>query len=138
MRYFPADYWNDPDKQTVHTPVGEACLHCEEPIRDGDPGMLMPHFDGESARERPYHRECMLRGVVGSVGHQLKRCSCRGGQQEDPPFLSRRRQALAAVFLFERSWAGLVSLLPSNYRTLPPEEQLAIETALGLPGAWCQ
>jgi hypothetical protein len=48
-----------------------------------------------------YHRECHLRQVTGSVGHQLRQCSCYGGDREDPPELSVRDAARAAVALWE-------------------------------------
>ena len=41
--------------------------------------------------------------VVGSVGHQLGRCSCFGGDEDDPPGMTVREAALAAVDLYERN-----------------------------------
>ncbi len=78
----------------VPTPVGENCLHCEEPIKEGDEGEIMP--------PRPVHRECLLRMVIGSVGHQQGRCSCYGGNEEDPPGMTKRQAAIAAAELFDQ------------------------------------
>lgn len=44
------------------------------------------------------HTECGLRSIVGSAAHQLKECSCFGGQREDPLGMSRHEAAkLAAI-----------------------------------------
>lgn len=77
-------------------PVGERCLHCREPIAVGDCGFVQPYV----SRSLAFHRECMLRNLLGSVGHQRKRCSCYGGTEEDPPGMTKRQAALAAVLLF--------------------------------------
>lgn len=69
------------------------CLHCGEPIIDGDP--IVPNA-GE-----PLHNVCFTRMLVGSVGHQRKRCSCFGGTEEDPPNLTKRQAAIAAAYFFE-------------------------------------
>lgn len=68
----------------VATPVGAVCLHCAEPIEDGDQGVMRPYLtetDGYAARGewRPAHRECDLRSMVGSVAHLEGRCVCDGG-----------------------------------------------------------
>jgi hypothetical protein len=90
----------DPDIARSQTPVGEPCLRCEEPIAPGDSGYTMPYVAEGGVAERALHRECFLRGVVGSVGHQQRRCSCYGGTLEDPPGLTRREAAAAAVRLY--------------------------------------
>lgn len=62
------------------------CVWCDERIAPGD------------AREPgPMHYECQLRSILGSVGHQLKQCSCYGGTREDPPNMTRRQAAVAAA-----------------------------------------
>lgn len=73
----------------------KACLWCAEPVspEETDPVCLF------------YHRECQLRSTLGSVGHQLRRCPCYGGDLEDPPELSKRDAARAAVLL-HRALAG--------------------------------
>jgi len=67
------------------------CDHCSTPI---EPADLADHVHGGR-----FHYFCIVRMVVGSVGHQLQRCSCYGGDASDPPRLSRREAALAACYL---------------------------------------
>lgn len=89
------------DLQQVPTPVGQRCMHCEEPIAGDDDGLLMPALHADrTATVEALHRECDLRMVIGSVGHQLKRCSCFGGTMDEPPGMSRRDAARAAEILF--------------------------------------
>ena len=83
----------------VDTPVGEDCLYCWEPIQEGDSGEMIPVYE---VGLRPIHRECLLRLALGSVGHQQRRCSCYGGEEEDPPGLTKRQAALAACEFFGR------------------------------------
>lgn len=90
------------DGEVVPTPVGEKCLWCEEPVVEGDRGVVTPFMDTDGQREAAQHRECLLRSIFGSVGHQLKRCSCFGGTEEDPPGATRREAAKAAVALFDK------------------------------------
>jgi hypothetical protein len=90
----------------VATPVGAVCLWCDEPILPGDQGQLLPQAQLAGDVEasplwRPVHRERLLRQVLGSVGHQQGRCSCFGGDEGDPPGMSRREAALAALEYFE-------------------------------------
>jgi hypothetical protein len=49
-------------------------------MRDGEECPMLAGF----------HHECAARMVLGSVGHQLRMCSCFGGGLEDPPGFSRR------------------------------------------------
>lgn len=74
------------------------CPHCHEPILDGEDTRRMPHLGADGATTmRTYHRECLTRIIVGSVGHQLQRCSCYGGADEDPPGATPREAARAAL-----------------------------------------
>jgi hypothetical protein len=50
-----------------------------------------------------WHRECMVRQVVGSVGHLQRRCPCYGGTETDPPEMTRREAARAACELYHRT-----------------------------------
>jgi hypothetical protein len=83
-RYF-GDPWDAPfveDALRVPTPVGEPCLTCDEPIAEGDQGMVTSYlyegFNGALAqREAAQHRECMLLGVVGYLAGQ---CQCFPGK----------------------------------------------------------
>lgn len=83
---------------TRTTPVGETCIDCGEIIVAGDYGQTTVLVDLEgNVRPAVQHRECLLRHVVGSVGHQLGKCSCFGGDYEDPPGMTKREAARAAV-----------------------------------------
>ena len=82
--------------EVVDTPVGQTCARCREDIAAEDPGYLVPHLDENGESERPYHRECFLRGVFGSVAHQKGECYCFGGDGEDDPDLTVREAAKAA------------------------------------------
>jgi hypothetical protein len=73
----------------IDVPVGERCTYCVEDILAGDRGLLLSG--------QPLHLECYVRSVAGSVGHQRHRCSCYGGNEEDPPGVTRREAALAAL-----------------------------------------
>ncbi len=89
------------DLEEVPTPVGAPCFYCEEPIVEGDLGVVMPFMDVDGDKEVAEHRECLLRSIFGSVGHQKGTCSCHGGEEEDPPGMTKREAAKAAVELFE-------------------------------------
>lgn len=101
MAYFGD--WSAPitrDIPKIDTPVGDTCIHCEEPIGEGDDGIR--YANGPVA-----HYECQLRSVVGGVNHILGRCSCCGGTEDpDPPGMTRREAAKAAVRLYERRRYG--------------------------------
>jgi hypothetical protein len=105
------------------TPVGVLCMSCEEPIEEGDRGVMMPQggLDELAARLDPLglvtvgsvrgvaqHLECQLRSVLGSVGHIEGRCSCVGGDFEDPPGLTPREAAIAAVAAWERRYGSRI------------------------------
>lgn len=74
------------------------CCHCDEPIRIDD--HIESYCNGPMA-----HRECFMRQAIGSVAHQEKRCSCfiPGSDCGDPPGMTRREAAKAAVELFYRT-----------------------------------
>ena len=122
-------------EQRVPTPVGKQCMWCSEPIAAGDQGHVMPTisirrsppwwaFWREGWREGlknqfqsvphaelgAYHRYCLTRAVVGSLGHQMGLCPCHGGTTEDPDDLTPREAAKAASIYFE--WNMLASVSP--------------------------
>lgn len=74
------------------------CPYCEEPIGPFDltDGIT---YNGEPARA---HWECAARAVLGSVGHLNKKCSCYGGHEEDPPGMTKREAARAALHLYQK------------------------------------
>jgi hypothetical protein len=57
----------------VDTPAGEPCLHCDEPIADGDRGLLMPVRSTDRVEIRPVHLECDLRSTLS---HWMRQCRC--------------------------------------------------------------
>lgn len=63
------------------------CQWCEEEV---------PAADAEEGSE--LHTECAFRAVVGGLNHLRGRCSCCGGDQlPDPPELTKREAARAAL-----------------------------------------
>jgi hypothetical protein len=76
------------------------CYWCEEPVTEAERPLAKLNLAGQWN-----HYECGLRSVIGSVGHQQKRCSCYGGTEEDPPGATRREaaRAAAAYFLAEQA-----------------------------------
>lgn len=107
--------------ERVPAPAGTPCFHCEEPIAADDDGLLVasPAADG-GWKQLPVHMECNLRIVVGSVGHQNAKCSCFGGTEEDPPGMTKRQAAAAAVRLFYARHAE--ALLVSPTAVVGPEK----------------
>lgn len=95
-------------REHLPTPVGQACLYCEERIVLGDQGVVMPlvmgpvHGGAADARSAPEHLDCMLRLAIGSVSHQRRECACYGGAEaDDPPQMTKRQAAEAAVRYWE-------------------------------------
>jgi hypothetical protein len=80
----------------VATPVGLECSYCSESIQEGDQGFV-------GFYHAVLHLECLLRQAVGSVAHQRGTCSCYGGAEEDPPGMTLRQAARAAVENYEDS-----------------------------------
>lgn len=79
--------------------ASEECFHCGEPIAPGD--RTNPHATpgtcGGSVLMRMCHWECSARAILGSVGHIRGQCTCYGGTQDDPPGMTKREAARAAV-----------------------------------------
>jgi hypothetical protein len=69
------------------------CLFCDEEVRPQDKTRTVNESD-------LVHLECMMRQVVGSVGHQNGTCSCFGGSDEDPPGMTKREAAQEALALW--------------------------------------
>jgi hypothetical protein len=98
--YFFGESWDvpmlDEDAVMVPTPVGVPCGHCEQPIDDGEQGLIRIFLDVDlHSSARPVHRECDLRMALGGVNHLRRRCTCCGGTEPpDPPWASRREAAL--------------------------------------------
>lgn len=104
MKWF-GTYWGASIcNETPHvvTPVGKLCAWCGEPLVEGDQGVCIDNISerqGVEVNEQPHHRDCFLRSICGSVGHQLKRCSCYGGTEDDPVGMTKREAATAAANL---------------------------------------
>jgi len=92
----------------VATPVGQSCAYCAEPIAADDWGFLVPLIAEHEATIEPWHRECFLRQITGSVSHVLKVCGCYvpGATETDPPELSLREAAKLAVEEWEKVEKG--------------------------------
>ncbi len=90
------------------------CMWCDEPVAESDLRAL-PISGGMM------HRECGIRMVLGSVAHLERRCSCfvdidsrlacMDDPPGDPPGMTRREAARAAVELATRqgklaNWPG--------------------------------
>ena len=100
MRWFGTS-WGAPlneDCPQVPVPVGAMCLWCSEIVAEHETGVI--YSNGPVA-----HFECFLRQTYGSVGHQRGLCSCNGGPgtMNDPPDMTKRQAARAAVYEFERN-----------------------------------
>lgn len=80
------------------------CFHCKEPVLPGEeaPQNVRSFNADGTVRVDEWHRECALRSIIGSVGHLRGTCSCNGGAEDDPPGMSRREAARAAVAEWER------------------------------------
>lgn len=103
------------DSPQMPTPAGAQCGHCNEPIEPDADGFIVPAVlsvgaDGAGViGDMPMHRNCHLREIVGSIAHQQRRCSCfvPGSVDEDPPGMTPRQAADAAVAYYERKYETL-------------------------------
>lgn len=95
--YFGKLWWWPDERPTIIQPPPMQCFRCHEPIAPEDSGLVMGLVLEGGCASIAYHRECHLRMIVGSLGHQMKRCSCYGGTEEDPPNMTRREAAKAAA-----------------------------------------
>jgi hypothetical protein len=86
-------------------PLYPECPHCGDAILPWDDRVATN--DGAL----PWHRECLMRGIVGSVGHQLGRCRCFGGTEDDPPGMTPREAARASMEMYEERmrWAEMMA-----------------------------
>lgn len=105
VKFFGPRAWGlaiEEPRLMVEPPAGVTCERCGEGFAPSDYGTIIPFIEASgSARPAYEHRECTLRGIVGSVGHQLRECGCFGGTYDDPPGLTKREAARAAVELYE-------------------------------------
>ena len=86
--------------------LARRCLRCNEPILPDEKHDETTYIDEHGqALLSSLHRECAIRSIVGSLGHQLGMCSCHGGTFEDPQELTKRQAAIAAARLAQL-WRG--------------------------------
>lgn len=90
----------------IATPLWGTCLHCDEPVAEGDQGTLLPVVSADESGApvcsvRPQHRECQLLAALGSRAHRQRQCSCYG-HVEPPEALSLRDQARLLLAELER------------------------------------
>jgi hypothetical protein len=104
MQWFSPDEhgWNsalNADNPRVPIPVGQACFHCTELITEQDDGF-------QDYVGHPFHRNCFLRLICGSVAHIERRCSCfvPGSECHDPEGMTLRQAADAAVAAMRRDF----------------------------------
>lgn len=104
--YFGA-WWDAPmtdDLEQVPTPVGEPCIHCGEPVVEGDQGTFMVDAQDPPYRLVPVHRECGLRAVMGGIGHHENHaywCTEKG----DPDGGRSYRQSALEVWAMVNRWS---------------------------------
>jgi hypothetical protein len=103
----------------VPVPVGEPCENCGEAIEDGDQGFSTavigtPLDVQQTVKTIHYHHDCFLVQVVGTLGHQAGRCSCYGGTESNPPELTRREAATAAVRAYQMRRSGGLRAFDEN------------------------
>jgi len=79
--------------------MSEPCVYCGELVLDGERDSWLLNATA--------HLECSARAILGSVAHQEGRCSCfvEGSAEEDPPGMTKREAARAALGLAKRRWA---------------------------------
>lgn len=74
------------------------CDFCGEEVEPEEAERVIACLKNGSA-----HSDCLMRSVVGSVGHQNKQCSCFGlVDVSEPEGLSRRQCARNAAEEFRR------------------------------------
>lgn len=84
------------DIEQVPTPVGKECILCEEYIVDGDRGFMVPHLIGTSFEEKPTHRECVARSILGGIEHLTAPTGHPLGSCYDNTTLTYRESSLQA------------------------------------------
>lgn len=106
--------WMKDEKDPIEVTTGDRCPNCGEGFVVGERGYPTPHhYTSGKVEITHYHHECIVRMVVGSVGHQTKQCPCFGGKLDDPPGMSRREAAREAFKLMMARTAQRVESAPS-------------------------
>jgi hypothetical protein len=87
------------DSEHVETPVGLPCVECDEPIAEGEDGVMVGvvHLGPRKSHHTflgAIHKECMLLASVGPLAHLDKKCCCYGGDGHDSG-MTMRQESLA-------------------------------------------
>lgn len=90
--------------ETLPAPPPMVCFRCAEWIAPTDLGVVQSLVSMEGPACIAYHYECHARMLLGSLGHQQGRCSCFGGHEEDPPDMTVREAAKAALAFAQRKF----------------------------------
>lgn len=111
MRWFGQAYGAPYERDCEHvaTPVGQPCAWCHESFTPADDGLILPVLGDPEQSSAAYHYECHLRLIIGGVNHQLHLChcdGCAGVLPPDPPHMTRREAAHAAVTTMETMRRG--------------------------------
>lgn len=79
-----------------HRPL--LCHYCGEPVPEPEPEPTIVFIREHGVTREAQHRECSMRSVIGGYNHLRGTCSCCGGSDPpDPPEMTKREAALAAV-----------------------------------------
>ena len=74
----------------------EMCPYCGEAMELSDDVV-------RANLEQSFHRECIVRMIAGSVGHQRRQCLCYGGRRNgEPKGVTKREGAKMALAEFRR------------------------------------
>lgn len=80
--------------------TADKCLHCGEAFGPDEPRTdvyVVTWAEGESGL-RARHIECAQRQAIGGLNHLRGTCQCCGGTDDpDPPEMTKREAAIAAV-----------------------------------------
>ncbi len=72
------------------------CPYCGEAMAESDDVV-------RSNSQQSLHRECFVRLIAGSVGHQRRQCLCYGGAHNgEPEGVTKREGARMALAEFRR------------------------------------
>lgn len=85
----------NPSLEQTPVPLGAVCPHCRELFSESDSGVWLNN------NMTAMHLECFMRGILGSVAHQRRRCHCYGGHENDSPGLTIRQAAVAAYLEYQ-------------------------------------
>lgn len=84
------------DKWSLYSRFREIplCVHCQEEI--------IPEEEIAPCSVT-MHRECLMRCVIGSVGHQRGECQCHGKVDNSEEGISTREAAIRAMMEFQKT-----------------------------------